>query len=193
MFNKLQENISHTIKKPIAGDNSFLEYLVLGNGGYYFNNSLHIFGLSQDTRWHDVNHINELVSSEYGQIVDGCFFFAEDVFGNLFGLKNEEIIFFNIESGDSDIIADSLDNWEENILQDIDYYTGCEFVPSSKEAHKLISGYRMCPKYPFLLGGEYESSNLYIKRYDKNIAYQAHIAKQVYGKPDGTKVVLNIT
>jgi len=80
------------------------------------------------------------------------------------------------------------------LLNDVNYFTGVELAKELIENKRedLSAGFRLCPKMPFVMGGEYKLDNLYLKLFDKNLSYNAAIARQVICLEDGQKVQLKI-
>ena len=123
----------------------------------------------------------------------GCF--GQDIFGNLFAFRNSgKVVFLNIETAEIEEIASDFKDWLEVFLCDVNYFTGVELIKdlNEVEAEELARGYRLCPKVPFVMGGSYQKENLYLKFSDKNINYNASIARQLVGLKDGQKVELKI-
>ena len=54
----------------------------------------------------------------------------------------------------------------------------------------LSQGYRLSPIKPFVLGGEYVNQNLFLNKYIDNLELNSSIALQIYGLPDGQKVII---
>lgn len=185
-----QENKS-SLPKNIF-DKEYINFLRKKNGGYYFNNGIHIYGNSPQYSYHDLDYMNNLVKGEYGNLAKG-FFFGEDVFGNLFGFLNNNVISLDIESADIKVISDNFSNWMQLVLDDLDFFTAFSITEqlSLNMIKFLAKGNRLSPKIPFVLGGEYEGGNLVLKNFEENIKFNASIAKQIYNTPDGGK--FNIT
>ena len=60
-----------------------------------------------------------------------------------------------------DDLADSLGEWFENLVEDYDYLTGYSLAAEWKKKNGDIPmGARLIPKQLFVLGGEFEYSNL---------------------------------
>lgn len=186
-------NNSNFIKK--TKDSLYIEFMNNHNGGYFYNNSLHLYGISTIFNYHDINSINSIFSICYGGLVDNLFFFGEDIFGNPFGFNNQgDIIHFNLESADKEKVAHSFEEWLKVISADLNYFTGKDLVKYLNEDDKnlLGKGKRYTAKYPFILGGKYTADNLILKDYKKNLEYNSSIAKQVYDLPDGSSIEIKI-
>jgi hypothetical protein len=175
-------------------DALYIEFLRDNNGGYFYTNSLLLFGFSEKQEQFNILHMNDLYKKYYANLVDGLYFFGQDIFGNGFAFENESIVFFNMESGQKDVLASSFIEWLEVLYNDLDYYTGESLVSelNNDERKELTINKRLSPKYPFILGGEYDINNLVLKNYIENISYNSSIAKQVYGLPAGSKIEIKI-
>ncbi|KAI9450318.1 hypothetical protein F5148DRAFT_1290902 [Russula earlei] len=152
---------------------------------------IELYSFSNTYDFNSIEDINNLIEQEYGKIVEGLCVFGQDVFGNQFGfdLRKNEVILFNIETGDSKSIAKSFDGFLSILLEDLEYYTGSAFV--NKYFKSLKFNERLCPKIPFVIGGEYAEENLYISPYPKYMKANANIALQIYGLPNGTQIKIN--
>lgn len=173
-----------------------LHYMLLKmNGGYGFKGALHFFGADEACkdlsieRWNS----NDLWRSDYKELDPlGCFF-AEDVFGNQFFIKDEKISIFDPETGKTEEIADSLNNWASEIMGDYDFYTGHSLAHEWQEVHGPIPlGSRLLPKIPFVMGGEFEVENIYALESVEAMKYRASIALQIKDMPDGAKINIKI-
>jgi hypothetical protein len=161
-------------------------FISLYNGGYFYSNSLHLYGISPSYPHHDLNQMNALISREFGDLASRLFFFGEDLFGNQFGFASGGIIFFNIESAERKPVASDFQDWLDQLGKELDYYTG-ESLVLNNSSFQLAWGKRLTPKVPFVLGGDYHKDNLILKDYFENISFNASIARQIHGLPDGTK------
>jgi len=184
----------HNLELIKIKDELYISFMKNYNGGYFYNNSLLIFGLSNKEEQFNIIHMNNILNKNYKNIVNNLYFFAQDIFGNLFAFDNKNIVFFNIETGEREVIADDFKSWLLILYDDLDYYTGESLTEELKHIEKiqLIQDKRLCPKYPFVLGGEYEMDNLILKTYIDNILYNSSIAKQIDNLPDGSKVKIII-
>lgn len=172
----------------------YLDFIKSNNGGYFYNNSLHIFGSMKRSNYHDINYLNNLYHMSYGKLVKDIFFFAEDLFGNPFGFFNQNVIHLNLETSDKEVVSKDFIGWLKEINNDLDYFTGQSLLQEFKsdDIYYLAYGKRIGAKYPFVLGGEYAFNNLILKDFEENIEYNASIAKQIIDLPDGAKVQIDI-
>jgi len=164
------------------------------NGLYAFDRALHIFGFSEMLGFHDIKTRNLPMEWRllYGNAVDGLIFFAEEVFGNLFAYDNSgNIVLLNVESAEIELVLEDFDEWMEYITEDIDYTTGKVLAQEWAASNGQIPfGSHLCPKKPFIIGGEYEIDNLYVLSWEKSLLFKADIARQIRDLPDGTDVIL---
>lgn len=174
--------------------NEYFEYIKSYNGGYYFLSSLHLYGINRDFTYHDIYYMNDLISSAYQKLIKGLYFFAEDIFGNLFAFSlDNNIVFFNIETAEKEVIASGFTNWQETVIKEAAYYTGKQFVEEDVTLiEPLMHGKRYCPKLPFILEGKYIADNLVLKSFEENLKFSSDIAHQVYNTPDGEKFTIMI-
>jgi SMI1 / KNR4 family (SUKH-1) len=174
-------------------DLDYIDFLKLFNGGFFFNQALHFYSIENTIKIFTLNEMNILLYSKYEKLSKGLTFFAQDIFGNQFAFEGKRIIFFNIETGDKEEIAQNFDEFINVVLQNSDYYIGEIYLSEWKSLNGDIKlNERLCPKIPFVLGGEYNIANLYALEIEKNIEYNAAIAVQVKDLPDGTAYKLEV-
>jgi len=169
-------------------DTGYLQ-LVKGytNGGYFFNSALHLYGFYTENN-HDIKYVNRLLLHEYESNFEGLYSFGEDIFGNQFCFSAKGVFFFNIETGEKEFLCLTFEEWLCMLENETDYFTG-QIFSNIIINHKL----RLCPKIPFVTGGEYKRENLYSLDFPDYIFTNANIARQIYNFPDGTDVTINIT
>jgi hypothetical protein len=166
------------------------------NGFYAFESALHVFpsGCGDSTttleKWNEPGLWKNSFRSELDSIV----FFAEDLFGMQFGIMDEFVIKFDPETSEIDeTFAESLGGWASIILDGFDYQTG---YPLAHEWQRLngpiLPGRRLLPKIPFVLGGEFELSNLYEVDAIQGMRFRADLSKQIKDLPDGTPVQIDV-
>jgi hypothetical protein len=170
--------------------------LSIKNGFYAFEGALHVFSDRGADEEHGLFQWNasDLWRHEYGKMTDGCTFFAEDVFGGQFALRDGCVFAFDPETGDLELIASSIEEWANRLLNEFDSLTGYPLAHAWQQQHgALQAGYRLIPKQPFVLGGEYEIDNLYALGSVKAMKLRASIATQIRDLPDGSTVTLRVT
>lgn len=178
--------------KNIVSDKLYFDLIVENtNGGYFFDNSLHLYGYCNTPSYHNTEDINRILQKEYGEIIGNMFCFGQDVFGNQFGFESHKVYSFNIETGEKELLAKNFESWLILLYSDLDYLTGRDFVTLENKL-KLVNS-RLCPKTPFIIGGEYNNDNFYVQHFPEYIKVNANIARQVYNLEEGTKVSIKIT
>lgn len=174
---------------------SLVSLLGIKNGFYAFESALHIYSTKSGGQEHNIIKWNstELWRNEYGKLTEGCVFFAEDVFGNQFCLKDNSLYVFDAETGELEPFAASLDDWAGKILADYSLWTGHKLAHEWQQLHgPLPIGSRLLPKIPFVMGGDFVVTNLYDVEAAKGMRFRACIATQIHDLPDGSAVTLSI-
>lgn len=185
---------------PKEADNYFtdLNYLyfidIYCNGGFFFDKSLVLYSHGGSDNYCQIYYVNGLLSREYGHLFDGLISFGQDLFGNQFCFEkgSTKISFFEIEVAEKKTIANSFEEWETLLKKEWEYYSAYPYLERWLKFNTLNDNERICPKKPFVIGGDYENSNFYALEFPKFISYNSSIAKQLQNVPDGTKVVLKI-
>lgn len=165
------------------------------NGFYGFESALHVFPLETDGEeigvidWND----NKLWIDCYDDLARNAIFFAEDVFGGQFCIKEDGIYSFDPETGSFDYLAPDINEWCKKLLEDYEVLTGYPLANAWQKKHGLIpAGYRLVPKIPFVVGGQYELDNLYLEQSTVAMKARASIALQIRDVHDGSSIQLNI-
>ena len=175
---------------------AFFEMLCSGNGFVAFESALTVFPFGDAdsevelTAWND----RRGWMSGYSAIDSQDIFFGQDVFGNQFVLNAQGIRTFDPETGEFEALSASLKEWAGLILDDYDYMTGYPVAHAWQSKHgKLNLGEVLCPKIPFVLGGEYHIDNLFVTSATRSMRLRSDLAKQLANAPDGTsvRIVLN--
>lgn len=171
-------------------------YDMLGmvNGFFAFESALHVFplGPGEDTDLETWNSVS-LWRSGYGELTQGLLFFAEDSFGHQFAIRDSSIVSFNPETAEATGLASSLEDWAERILDDYEALTGYPLVHQWQQRHGPIPrDHRLTPRLPFIVGGDYSLSNLYLARSVSLMRFNASLAQQIKNLPDGVPISLKI-
>jgi hypothetical protein len=170
------------------------ELLAERNGFYAFGSALHVFPYGKASEGFDVETWNgpELWRQEYGDLAEGHFFFAEDAFGNQFSIDEGRVVLFDAETGRAEGIADDIAGWLERIVADHRYLTGWPVAVEWQEQNEpLPPGKRLMPKQAFVLGGEFEVSNLRATDAVEAMQYRGYVAQRLRDVPDGATVQLH--
>lgn len=167
-------------------------YILLSqrNGFYAFGQALHVLPSLLERAYLEPWDDPQAWSVSYGEMAHGYDFFAHDLFGNPFAFSNEGVVLFNAETGESEVIAPTLEGWAQAVLSE-DYWTGAALARAWQARHgPLQEGQRLLPKQLFVLGGEYGLDNLYAGEAVEGLRFRASIAQQIFGLPDGAEIQL---
>lgn len=167
--------------------------IALRNGFYAFESALHLFPLEDCApeigmgRWNSPG----LWRHEYKALLEGHFFFAEDVFGGQFSIRDDQVWMVDPETGEASGISGSLEGWAQKLLEDHRVLTGWPLAHEWQMKHGPIpTGKRLMPGRLFVLGGEFEVANLAAVDAIQAMQLRGYIAAQLAGAPDKTKVRL---
>lgn len=175
--------------------NPLLSLLRQRNGFYALESALHVFPSHSKPQIIGLDKWNDqaLWRSEFEGMADVCLFFAEDVFGGQFCIKDCKVHTFDPETGRLDYLADDIDAWASAIIDDYENLTGYRLAHAWQELHgELIANMRLLPKIPFVIGGEFALSNLYLSDAVVGMKLRADMAKQIKYLPDGAQIKLKI-
>ena len=140
-------------------------------------------------QWNDP----KMWKGEYKIDLRESLFFAEDIFGVQFCIRDESILSFDPETGQFTKISDTLEGWANWILEDHRLRTGWPFAHQWQELHgPLKPGIRLLPKVPFVCGGKFSVENWYELKDVDGMRFRASLANQLIGVPDGTQIILKI-
>lgn len=162
------------------------------NGFLAFESALQVFALEPQSP-HGIAQWNSSAGwrSHYGSLTGGLTFFAQDVFGGQYAVDGDGIVKFEPELGERSDFAPSAEAWAMEILEDHDYETGFTLAHEWQTEHRpLTFGERLYPKFPFVLGGNYEPDNLWAAVADKALPMRGFLAQKLHGMKDGSHVRL---
>jgi hypothetical protein len=188
--------VSHQLRNQTGGVHAQLvELLYHKNGFFAFESALHLFPAGCRESRIDLESWNSEDSwrSLYGDAINGYVFFAEDAFGEQFGVGHESVYKFDPETGAVHEHAPDLEQWAARVLDNYEYETGYPLASEWQARHgPLPEGKRLLPKIPFVLGGAYDVDNLYAADALEGMKFRADIWKQLRDLPVGAKVELSI-
>lgn len=161
------------------------------NGFHAFESALHVFPFNDAPSSFGLDTWNSGSGwrVEYGELASGCLFFAEDVFGGQFCLKNGRVWQFDPETGGLTLLAESLEEWAAAVLGDFAFLTGHPVAREWQLLHgPLPAKMRLVPKVPFVLGGPFALSNLSLMDSERGMRVRGNLARRINGLPDGQKM-----
>lgn len=170
------------------------QMLAKRNGFYAFESALHVFPAASGSgvdlaRWNS----NAAWRNCYSASIRDCLFFAEDVFGGQFCLREESVCTFDPETETVEILADSVEEWARLVLLDHRNLTGFALAHEWQDQNGPIPpGSRLVPKIPFVLGGEFSTENLCLMDSTQGMRLRGEIAQQIGELPDGSEVMIHI-
>lgn len=171
------------------------ELLSRRNGFYAFEGALHFLPSCNLTSapeipiqaWNEFS----LWRSWYQDLTADLLFFAEDIFGSQFAISNTQIVSFDPESAEILPLTATFGEFVHLLMHDGDNLTGFPIAHSWQVANGAIArGSRLIPKVPFVLGGNFEHSNLFSMNAVKGMRYRGEIWQQIKNLPDGAQVRL---
>jgi hypothetical protein len=190
------KSVAHLEELSGLGDvQSLLPLLSQKNGFYAFEGALHAYADVETPREHGLLSWNEstLWRSQYAGMADSGIFFAQDVFGHQFGLDDSGVFSFESETGERELVAESIEGWAKLLLSDYPFWTGHPVAHAWQQVNgRLRSGWRLVPKIPFVLGGEISASNVFAAEAVKAMHFYANLAVQIRDLPDGAAVDLKV-
>ena len=173
-----------------------LDLLRHKNGFFTFESALHVFPLGFSPDYLNLGSWNDPQTwkGEYGSLIPmPLLFFAQDVYGNQFGISDEGIVLFFSEFAEFEPIAKTLAEWGDVLWSDWRGFSGYDLAHAWQVQNRpLNEGERLIPKIPFVVGGKYEVANLYGGQVIDAMRFRASLARQVASVPDGTPIDLKI-
>lgn len=166
------------------------------NGFIAFERALHFFPSGAMCGAYSLEEWNRFDrwKKEYGDRATDLLCFAEDVFGYQFAIRADKICRFDPETGNSEDIASDMEEWAGLILNNYEVETGYPLAHEwQKRFGQLRIGQQLIPKIPFVLGGEFDISNLYAVEAVRGMHIRANLARQIKDLPDGSKIKFEIT
>lgn len=132
--------------------------------------------------------------AEYPMLSDAqALFFAEDIFGNQFALRDEAVQKFDAETSELEPFARTISEWAEAVMRNYEYETGHPVGHEWQGAHgALPPGHRLCPRLPFVCGGEFSATNLVALEEVVGMRARGNLARELRTCPDGTQIVFRV-
>lgn len=174
-----------------CGDENYVAFAQRCGNGYMFGRALHFFCVADENEYHDAALRNRAISEIWRD--SRCdFFFAEDVFGNLYGSCQGAIDRLDIESGKWENMAIDFREFYRVVCDRPNYYTGEKVLNEWESKNgELREGFRLRPKLPFVAGGEYIAENLFADHWRDNLRAGYQLYVQIRNLPDGTPVEIH--
>ena len=162
------------------------------NGFVAFFSALHVFPAGPHPAGphpDGLEAVAAVLDEHFGALADGHVAFAQDLFGTLFTWHADGVSTFDPETADSEPLADSLEGWAAELLDEPEGLVGSAFAFDWQERHgALRDGERLVPLLPFVLDGEWEDANLEPRPTLLSLRERAALARVISGLPDGAEV-----
>ena len=152
--------------ETLAAGSGLCELLSQRNGFVAFYGALQVYPIGQSAQGlHDIQWWNqpELWRDHYEELIQAEVFFAEDLFGGQFALKDGTVCSFDPETAEFEAMGANIEEWAQILLTDWNYFTGASLAKEWQEQHGALSfDQRLLPRIPFNLEGEFHIDNLII-------------------------------
>ena len=166
------------------------------NGFVAFESALHVYPAQPAYAGVELGRWNsaDLWRAGFGGPADKGIFFASDIFGGQFCVFDNAVYQFDPETAEQKWLASSIENWADVVLGDYAYLTGYPLAHEWQVAYgPLPPEMRLIPKRPFVLGGEFEISNLRMVNALEAMTSRSGLARRIKDMPDGGSVTLELT
>ncbi|MFZ7143624.1 hypothetical protein ACLSY0_10915 [Avibacterium avium] len=118
------------------------------------------------------------------------FFFADNIIGDGFCLKDDLFFKYDFETGDFEFMGEDLERFAKTLLLDYNYFTAYSLAKEWQIKNGVITSKEiLLPKIPFILGGEYKHENLVKKPMKYGLEKKIEIKKTLENIPDGEKII----
>jgi hypothetical protein len=173
-----------------TGTNELSRVLSKKNGFWCFEKALHVYAADPAVSQNIVDwNRAEGWRSAYANLAKNALFFAQDIFGFQFYILEKNVFQFDTETGESELLGASIEDWASLILSDYAFYSGYPIAHEWQTKHGAIQGInRLMAKTPFFLGGEFNVNNLYEMSPYKMAELRASIYLQTKDLSEGEQV-----
>lgn len=183
--------------RGVAGSllDDLLKMLNKRNGFYALESALHVFPTHSGQAEIGISDWNEnsLWRDNYKGLANNCLFFAEDIFGGQFCIRDNLIHTFDPETGVLEYLASDIEGWSNLIINDYEVLTGYTLGHQWQMKYgKIPPKKRLVPRIPFVAGGEFSLENLYLADAVEGMRYRGDIANQIKDLPDGANITFKI-
>jgi len=180
--------------KPPAGLRALLGRR---NGGYFWGGALHVFGACVEPASHSLVAWNgpAVWRGEYGEVADGLVFFAENGFGDQFGLDASGKVFeLDAEQGTVEERADDFDQWLLMAVEATDELLSRPVFAAWVQKHgRLPYGSQLQAFPPFIFAESAEAVELSAVDALENMQFHATLARTIANLPEGSRVKVEFT
>lgn len=116
--------------------------------------------------------------------------FAFDLFAGMYGIEADgSVVSIDAETGERQDFARDLEAWAALILEKPGSLLGAELGRAWQQLHGPLAPLeRLVPRQPFVLGGNYEVSNLVRCPLPRAVELYGSLCEQIAATPDGSRV-----
>ncbi len=186
--NELPESFKK-INRPIIEE---LESMLgTKNGFIAFRSALSVFSADPSDIVKELTNWNKQLSSHYAFQENQMCAFAEDLFMGQYAISKDGVVKVDLESGRVERHSDSISDWAQTILDDYNFETGYPVGEEWQKANgRLANGYRLLPKRPFAMGGDFVSSGMVAVKSHIGLQMLVNLSNQTRHVPNGTTVTI---
>ncbi len=131
--------------------------------------------------------------AEYDGLADGPEFLAETFLGEQFRLVDQQIVRWNLVTGETESTSRSWDEWLDFVRGDPGSEVPRWLLHDWESVNRPLEPFEhLAAKRPFVLGGKYDVDNLYATDSVANLRWNAQLARQMRDIPDGAEVRVSI-
>lgn len=171
--------------------NKLSEILSLKNGFQAFGRAFRMLSADQNEQ-RNILSWNRFIQNILND--DRFFFFADSVLGDGFCFFENKIFKYDFESGDLELMGESLLDFSRELIKEYNYYTGYSLLKEWEKANNITLSFNqvLMPIMPFSLGGEFDISNLYQSDISIGITEKINLNNQIKTLNDGDVVKINL-
>jgi len=206
-LDRLLAKVDPLFKSPAFDDKALPAGFTLGkthrqllqrrNGGYFWGGALHIFGACAEPASHSLAAWNapDLWRHAFGDATGDLIFFAENAFGDQFGLDTKGKVFeFRAEPSILEEVADDFDQWLLIAVEAPDELLARTAVAHWISQHGALPHGSQLQAYPPYMFEE-DDANVTLEAVDavENMHFHAAITEQLASIPEGARVKVEFT
>ena len=159
------------------------------NGFILHDGLLHVRGACELPDWHSLNKALDGPSafhSLYESVEPNDIPFAQDQLGDQFLLRSEQIFRLSAESGEVELLAESLDEFFDRVNNDPEEYLNVSLD------HSLMPGELLLAYPPFVVREAGAGVSLKAIPANQVILFHADLARQIKNLPDGASIEITL-
>ncbi|GEP43416.1 SMI1/KNR4 family protein [Brevifollis gellanilyticus] len=155
------------------------------NGFILHGGALHIRGASMTPEWHSLRAAMQGPAAFHG-LYEGVHAddipFGQDLFGDQFLLRDEAVLKLSAESGEVESMADSLDDFFRQTLEDLEGFLNVDLK------HVMQPGQLLLAYPPFVFAESGAGASLKPVSAGEVILFHADLARQIRDVPEGGQI-----